>query len=117
MFRDSQTGLVCYHGAMWRSPAMPRVIQIVNLLFSVICALLACRLAISYVGARPVPIVRWVERASDVFYVPFRGIVASGTDGAGHPIEWSIMIALVAYMLLRAALVMSLRATRLHADG
>jgi uncharacterized protein YggT (Ycf19 family) len=117
MFRDSQTGLVYYHGAMWRSPAMPRVIQVVNFLFGVIYALLACRLALVYVGGRPAPMARLVERASDVFYMPFRGIVASGTDGAGHPIEWSILVALVSFLLLQAVLVKSLRAARLHGGG
>ena len=51
---------------------------------------------------------------SGVFYRPFEGIVANGSDGAGHPIVWSILIAFVAYVILNAIVVALLRIARVR---
>ena len=37
------------------------------------------------------------------FYAPFKGIVATESLDGAHPIVWPIVIAIVAYMLLHAA--------------
>ena len=116
MFRDSETGLVYHHGTMWRSPVVPRRIQLVGFLFGTVYLLLVTRFVLAYVGARPVPFVELVNRASDPFYAPFRGIIACGTDVAGHLIAWPIVVAIVAYVALHGLVVAILRAARVHAD-
>jgi uncharacterized protein YggT (Ycf19 family) len=116
MLRDSETGLVFHHGTLWRSPIVPRLIQVVGFLFGLLYLLLAIRFVLEYVEARPVPFVQAIDRWSDVFYAPFRGIVANGHDGAGHPIAWSLVIAFGAYVILHAAIVALLRMARARDD-
>ena len=116
MVRDSQTGLVYHGGALWRSPVVPTLIRIVNFAFGVLYALLGLRFLLIYVEAREVPAVAFIDRLTERFYAPFRGIVASGSDGAGHPIAWALLMAIVAYALLNALIVALLRMARLRGD-
>jgi uncharacterized protein YggT (Ycf19 family) len=112
MFRDSETGLVFHHGAVWRSPIAPRLIQVVSFLFGLLYLLLGIRFLLVYFEARPVPFVEAIDRWSSVFYAPFRGILPDGHDAAGHPLAWSIVIAFVAYGILHAIIVALLRTAR-----
>ena len=68
-------------------------------------ALLATRFFLEYIQARQVRFVLAIQDWSNVFYRPFRGILADGHDAAGHPIVWAIVVALGAYMILHAAIV------------
>ena len=116
MYRDSETGLVIHRGVISHSPVVVRLIQVVNFLFGVLYALFVVRFVLEYVGARPVGFVQMINQGTDVIYRPFRGIVANGSDPGGHPIAWSLVIALVAYALLNAAIVSLLRMATRHAD-
>src|SRR6185312_7973326 len=100
MVRDSETGLVFHGGTVWRSPIIPRLIQVVSFLFGLLYLLLGTRFVLEYVEARPVPFVRTIDQWSDVFYAPFKGILANGHDPAGHPIAWALVVAFVAYVIL-----------------
>jgi uncharacterized protein YggT (Ycf19 family) len=113
MYRDSETGLVIHRGVISHSPVVVRLIQVVNFLFGLLYTLFVVRFVLEYIGARPVGFVQLIQQWSEPFYHPFRGIVANGSDPGGHPLAWSIVIAVVAYALLNAAIVALLRmATR-----
>ena len=114
MVRDSETGLVFHNGTVWHSPVVPRLIQVFNFLFGLLYLLLGTRFLLDYVGARPVPFVQAIARWSDVFYAPFKGIIANGHDPAGHPIVWSLGVAFLAYVILHGLIVALLRAARPH---
>ena len=118
MFRDSETGLVFHRGYIARSAFVVRLIQVVNFLFGLLYALLATRFFLEYIQARQVGFVIAIQQWSDVFYRPFRGILANGRDMAGHPIAWAIVVALGAYIVLHAAIVSLLRLlNRPHIDA
>jgi len=114
MVRDSETGLVFHNGTVWHSPFVPRLIQFFNLIFGALYVLLGVRFVLEYVRARPVPFVQMIDRWSDFFYAPFKGILANGHDPAGHPIAWSLVIAFAAYVILHGLIVSLLRAARPH---
>jgi hypothetical protein len=114
MVRDSETGLVFHNGAVWHSPVVPRMLQLFNLIFGALYLLLGTRFVLEYINARPVPFVRTIDRWSDFFYAPFKGIVPNGHDPAGHPIIWSIVAAFAAYVILHGLIVSLLRASRAH---
>jgi YggT family protein len=107
---DSETGLVIHRGVISRSPVALRLMQLVNFLFGVLYLLLATRFVLEYIQAnRGSGFVQFIETVSNPFYAPFRRIVANGSDGAGHPIVWAIVIALVAYVILHAVIAQLLR--------
>jgi hypothetical protein len=112
MVRDSETGLVFHNGTVWPSAVLPRVIQFFNFVFGLLYLLLGARFVLDYIEARPVPFVRTVDRWSDVFYGPFKGLVPNGHDPGGHPLAWSLLIAFVAYVILHGLIVSVLRAAR-----
>ena len=117
MYRDSETGVVFHHGMMTRSPIVPRLIQLVSFLFGILYVLLGIRFVLEYVSARHVAFVDLIDRATEPFYHPFQGILANGRDPAGHPLVWSILVAIGAYALLHALIVGLLRMTaRTHID-
>jgi len=105
MWVDSETNIVMHRGVLMRSRAAVRVLQVVRVAFGALYLLLLTRLVLDYVRARNVEFVRWMDRASDVFYRPFAGIVPNGVDPGGHPIVWSLIVALVVYALVHAILV------------
>jgi len=47
--------------------------------------------------------VQFIRGISDLFYAPFRGIVASPTTPEGYTLALPIVIALVVYLLLHLA--------------
>jgi uncharacterized protein YggT (Ycf19 family) len=110
MYRDSEFGLAFHDGHIARHPFLLRLAQLVNGLFGVLYALLAIRFVIAYVEAREVPFVAFIHQLTEPFFHPFSGILANGHDPAGHPIAWSIVVAIVAYALLNALVVAILRA-------
>jgi uncharacterized protein YggT (Ycf19 family) len=75
--------------------------RVLDYLFGVLYTLFVVRLVLEMLGARRdtgfVMLIAWLTRP---FYEPFRGIVPSETLDGAHPIVWSLVIAIVAYMLL-----------------
>lgn len=110
MYRDSEFGLAFHGGHIARHPFLLRLVQLVNFLFGVLYALFAVRFAIVYVQAREVPFVVWIHDATEPFFRPLEGVIPNGHDPAGHPIAWSILAAVAAYVLLNAVVVGVLRA-------
>ena len=88
-----------------RHDAVVRVSRVLDFLFGLLYALFAIRLLLELIGARRgAGFVQFIASLTDPFYAPFRGIVPNETLDGSHPIVWSLVIAIVAYMLLHAAL-------------
>ncbi len=109
MYRDSEIGVVFHHGVLSRSPSAMRLTQLATVLFSIVYALLATRFLLEYVRAPASPFVAWVERVTNVVYVPLHAFIANGQDPAGHPIAWAVLVAIAGFAVLQASLVSWLR--------
>src|SRR5499425_1802023 len=84
-----------------RSRGLARVSQIVDYIFWVIYALLGMRFLLALLAARSsAGFVQFIVAASNPFYVPFRGIVASPSTDQGHTLMLPIVVAIIAYLLL-----------------
>ena len=57
--------------------------------FSVL-TFLGLRFVLTYLGANQGAGFSRFSGVSEAFYLPFRAVVPNGSDGAGHPIAWSI---------------------------
>lgn len=100
---DTETGLVIHRGVLTRSLFAIRVMQAINFLFGVLYLVLLTRFVLTYLGARAgTGFVQFVDRISQPFYAPFDGIVRNGSDSAGHPLVWSLLVAVAAYAVLHA---------------
>lgn len=81
-----------------------RIARVLDYLFGVLYALLLVRLALEFLNARPsAGFVQLVRGVTDPFFAPFKGIVASSSAFGTH-IVWPLVIAVLAYMLLHAAI-------------
>jgi hypothetical protein len=88
-----------------RRDSLGRVEQVLDYLFGLLYALLAIRLVLELITARKsAGFVQFIAAVTNVFYAPFRGIVPNDNLDGSHPIVWPIVIAIVAYVLLHAAI-------------
>lgn len=90
---------------MVRSTLVIRGLQVLAGLFGVTYLLFAMRFLLTYVGAnRHAGFAQFVWDCTAPLYTPFRWLLHSGDDGAGHPVEWSLLVAIAAYGVLHALL-------------
>jgi len=88
-----------------RGRAMARVSQVVDYIFYVIYALLGLRLLLALLAARSgAGFTQFVYKVTDPFYAPFRGIVPSPSAEGGYTLALPIVVALIVYVLLHAAI-------------
>lgn len=88
-----------------RSRSAARVSQVIDYIFYVIYSLLAIRLVLALLAARRgAGFTQFIFAVTDPFYAPFRGIVASPTAEGGYTLALPIVIALIVYALLHAAI-------------
>lgn len=88
-----------------RGRLFARVSQIVDYCFYVLYGLLAIRLMLALFAARQsAGFVQFIKDVTDPFYAPFRGIVRSLATDEGFTLALPIVVALVVYMLLHAAI-------------
>ena len=81
-----------------------RISQVVDYIFYVIYALLALRLLLALLAAKSkAGFTQFIFSITDPLYAPFRGIVAEPTAG-GSKLALSVLIAIVVYALLHAAI-------------
>ena len=93
-----------------RTRTLTRVSQVVDYGFSLIYGLLAVRLGLSLVAARSNNgFVHVITAITNPFYAMFRGIVASPSIDGGYTLAVPIIIAIVVYALLHAAIKAFLR--------
>jgi hypothetical protein len=87
-----------------RSRLFARASQVTDYLFSLLHGLLAIRLVLALLGACPGDgFVQFVDAVTNPFYGLFHGIVSSPSTG-GHTLAAPIIIAIVVYALLHAAI-------------
>ena len=87
-----------------RSRAAARVSQVVDYIFYVIYALLGLRLLLALLAARrSAGFTQFIYSVTDPLYRPFRGIVAEPTAEGGSRLALSVVIAIVVYALIHAA--------------
>ena len=79
-----------------------RVARVVDYAFSVLYVLFLVRLVLEFLRARrDAGFTQIIEGVTAPFYAPFKAIVAThSVDGA--PIVWSLVVAILGYMLLHA---------------
>ena len=88
-----------------RYPALALVARVLDYLFGLLYSLLLVRLVLDLIGARrSTGFFQFIAALTRPFYGPFEGIVATETVDGIHPIVWPIVVAIVAYMLLHAAI-------------
>jgi hypothetical protein len=102
---DTETGLVFHRGLMVKSTITIRLIQALAAVFGVIYLLLLVRFTLTYIGAnQSAGFSQFIWTATATLYSPFRWLLHRGDDGAGHPIEWSLLVAVAAYGIVHALL-------------
>jgi uncharacterized protein YggT (Ycf19 family) len=85
-----------------RLTATARIGRVLDYLFGVLYAILGLRLALAFIDARHTAgFTQFVDRITNPFYEPFRGIVASDRY-AGQLVVWPLVIAIVVYVILHA---------------
>lgn len=88
-----------------RARAAARGSQFIDYAFYVVYSLLAIRLVLALIAARSTNgFVEFISAVTNPFYAPFRGIVPSPTAEGGYTLVVPILIALVVYMMLHAAI-------------
>jgi uncharacterized protein YggT (Ycf19 family) len=122
MYRDSEIGVVFHHGVLSRSAFPLRLAQALSVLFSLVYGVLVARFLLEYVQAGPSPFVLAVARITDYVYLPLRHFFANGHDPAGHPVAWSIVVAIGAIAVVQWSIIRVLRAAarprlEVEADG
>lgn len=93
------------HREVERGRVAARISQVIDYIFFVIYGLLAIRLMLELFAAREgVAFFRLVKSVTDPFYWPFRGLVPSPSTPDGFSLELPIIVAIVVYALLHAAI-------------
>jgi len=91
--------------ALSRARGTARISQFVDYLFYLVYGLLAIRLVLALIAANSSnDFVRFITALTDPIYAPFRGIVESPTAEGGYTLAIPIIIAIVVYALLHAAI-------------
>lgn len=88
-----------------RGRTVARVSQVIDYLFGLLYGLLAIRFVLAMLAARSDNgFVQFIVSVTNPFYSPFEGIVSSPTVDGGHTLVVPLIIALIVYGLLHAAI-------------
>ena len=91
--------------AVSRGRVAARGSQFLDYAFYVVYSLLGIRLVLALIAANSSNgFVKMIRAVTDPFYAPFRGIVPSPSAEGGYTLVVPILIALVIYVLLHAAI-------------
>jgi uncharacterized protein YggT (Ycf19 family) len=90
---------------MGRARSTARISQVVDYLFGLLYGLLAIRLVLLLIAAQSSnAFVQFIDTVTNPFYSLFRGIVGSPSAEGGYTLAVPILIAIVVYALLHAAI-------------
>ncbi|HKV75779.1 MAG TPA: YggT family protein [Gemmatimonadales bacterium] len=96
--------------AVARSRGAARISQFIDYAFALIYGLLAIRLVLALIAARPASgFVQFINGVTYPLFAPFRGIVASPTTEEGFTLALPVVIAIGVYLLLHAGINAMLR--------
>ena len=88
-----------------RARGVARGSQVLDYLFYVLYALLGIRLVLALMAANPsAGFVQFIRSVTDPLYAPFRNIVPSPSAEGGYTLALPIVIAIIVYMLIHAAI-------------
>lgn len=91
--------------AMGRARGAARWSQLIDYGFYVIYSLLAVRLVLALIAARPSSgFVRLIHAVTGPLYAPFHGIVPSPTGEGGAILALPVVVAIVAYLFLHVGI-------------
>jgi uncharacterized protein YggT (Ycf19 family) len=89
---------------MTRVAVVARIARVVDYLFGILYAVLLIRLALEFFNARSsAGFVELIRAITDPFYAPFKAIVATNTIAGAH-LVWPLVVAILGYMALHAAI-------------
>jgi uncharacterized protein YggT (Ycf19 family) len=92
-------------GGATRLRTVLSISRIVDYLFALLYGILGVRLVLDFFQARQgTGFYELIRKISDPFYSPFKNIVPINTLEGGHPVVWPLIVAIVAYMVLHAAI-------------
>jgi len=102
--RKALDDVVVTERAVEQARGAARISQFVDYVFYVIYALLAVRAGLALIAGNPeAGFYRFIRAVTAPLYAPFRGIVESPTDPAGHTLALPLVVAIVVYALLHLA--------------
>ena|SRR5687768_576582 len=88
-----------------RGRVVARISQVIDYLFFLVYGLLVIRLLLALFAANSSNgFVQFIRTITDPIYAPFKNIVASPTTPEGYTLAFPIIVALVVYILLHAAI-------------
>ncbi len=91
------------HSPVTRIDTVARIARVIDYLFGILYVLLLVRLALEFFNARKgAGFVELIRVLTDPFYAPFKNIVATNTVDGAH-VVWPLVVAIIGYMLLHAA--------------
>lgn len=78
-----------------------RVGQVLNFLFAILYSLLAIRLGLALVSARPgAAFVRWMRGATDPLILPFQGVLPEPVSEDGYLLVLPVLLGILLYAVL-----------------
>lgn len=84
-----------------RARGLARLAQVADYLFAVVYSLLAIRLFLALIAARPgAPFTEWIRTVTNPLYAPFRGILPSLTAEGGVTLALPVALAIGMYAVL-----------------
>jgi uncharacterized protein YggT (Ycf19 family) len=87
-----------------RTIIVARTARILDYLFGLLYALFLVRLVLEFLSARPsAGFVQLIRGMTDPFYAPFKNIVSTNSIEGAH-VVWPLVVAIIGYMLLHAAI-------------
>jgi uncharacterized protein YggT (Ycf19 family) len=99
-----EPGRTVHDSRLYRGSIVARVGRVLDYLFGLVYVLLLVRLALEFFGARTqTGFVLFIHSVTDPLYAPFKGIFAT-TNVQGEHVVWALIVAVLAYMLLHAAI-------------
>jgi uncharacterized protein YggT (Ycf19 family) len=102
--RKALDDVVVTERAVGQARGAARISQFVDYFFYVIYALLAVRVGLALMAGNPeAGFYRFIRAVTAPLYAPFRGIVESPSDPAGHTLALPLVVAIVVYALLHLA--------------
>jgi uncharacterized protein YggT (Ycf19 family) len=80
------------------------VVRVIDFLFGLLYTLLLIRLVLEFVNAAgSAGFFEFIRKVTAPFFAPFQGLVRT-TAFDGHPVVWSLVFAIAAYMVLHAVI-------------
>ena len=87
-----------------RVAVVDRVARVIDYLFGILYVLLLIRLALEFFNARQgAGFYRLIHELTEPFYAPFKGIFGTASIAGAH-VVWPLVVAILGYMLLHAAI-------------